>query len=195
MANFVVAPHPGDHGGSATATIGAVRTAFTEQLSDVVNTFTSERSFSSGTTRPLSVCSVERWGLRTECPTPEHPFSDCEATWILADAGIRLTHQRPRSRHAQPTPTMVTAVRVEQDSGSWRTDDLLLGLEVPGKGMPRFARAEEFAAAVSSGTISSHNADNALRTMHRTLEELSLCGHDVDIWLARQGIVDSWPPK
>lgn len=172
-----------------------MRTTFTEELTDVVNTFTSERSFSSGTTRQLTVCTVERWGLRMECPTPDHPFVDAEAIWLLADAGIRLTHQRPRSRHAQPMPTTVTAVHVQRDSHSWRTDDLLLGLEVPVKGTPRFARAEEFAAAVGSGAIGPFAADAALRTMHRTLEELTVCGHDVDIWLARQGIVDSWPPK
>lgn len=172
-----------------------MRTTFAEELTDVVNTLTSERSFSSGTTRQLSVCAVERWGLRMECPTPEHPFVDSEAVWLLADAGIRLTHQRPRSRHAQPMPTTVTAVRVRPEGRSWRTDDLLLGLEVPTRGSPRFARAEEFATAVGSGMISPLDADTALRTMHRTMEELALCGNDVDIWLARQGIVDSWPPK
>ncbi|MGH3440296.1 MAG: DUF402 domain-containing protein [Sciscionella sp.] len=172
-----------------------MRTAITAQLTDIVNTFTAERTYSSGGTTPLTLCSVERWGLRTDCTTPEHPFVESEATWLLADSGLRLTLQRARSRHSKPLPTVLTAVKVQRDTRSWQTTDLLLGLEIAGNRTPRFARSEEFASAVAGGVITPPDADLALQTVHQALEELCSCDHDVDIWLARQGIVDSWPPR
>lgn len=92
-------------------------------------------------------------------------------------------------------PTILTAVKIQRDTRSWRTTDLLLGLEIRGNCTPRFSRSEDFAAAVAGGVLTLPDADLALRTVHHALEELCGCGHDVDIWLARKGIVDSWPPR
>ncbi|MGH3620810.1 MAG: DUF402 domain-containing protein [Sciscionella sp.] len=172
-----------------------MRTTTTPQLIDVVNTFTAERSYSSGDTRALSVCTVEGWGLRTECAIPEDPFVESEATWVLADASVRLSHQRPRSRHARPTPTVLTAVRVQRDTRSWRTTDLLLGMAITGGTTSRLVHVEEFAAAVAGQVIRPHDADFALQTLHRVMEELAHCHHNVGVWLGYQGIVDSWPPR
>ncbi|MCP3802484.1 hypothetical protein NLX83_24750 [Allokutzneria sp. A3M-2-11 16] len=166
----------------------------TPQLVDVVDTFTSVRNYSSGTARQLTTCRVEPWGLRTECPTPEDPFSECEVTWLLPDLGLRLTYLRPRSRHARSTPSVLTAVRVQRDTRSWRTTDLLLGLAVPGGTTARIVRSEEFAAAVAGRVLRSSDADLALRTVHRTLEEISYQRHDISSWLCSMGIYDSWPP-
>ena len=170
-------------------------TTTTAELIDVVNTFTGERICSSGNTQRLTVCSVERWGLRIEYPTPDHPLIESEAAWLLSDVGLRLTYYRRRSRHAEPAPTVLTAVKVQRDTRSWRTTDLLLGLELLGDGQRRFAGSGEFAAAVTHRTLTPSDADLALKTVHRVMEELSYCGNDVDLWLARQGIVDSWPPR
>jgi hypothetical protein len=38
------------------------------------------------------------------------------------------------------------------------------------------------------------DADVALHTVHRTLEELSRCYHDIGHWLAHQRIYTPWPP-
>jgi hypothetical protein len=171
-----------------------VGTAITPQLVDIVDTFTAERSYSSGTSRRLTFCQVEPWGLRLECPTPEDPFIDSEVTWLLPDAGLRLTHQRPRSRHARSGPTTLTAVRVQRDTRSWRTTDLLLGLSVPGGTTARIVGSEEFAAAVAGRVLRPGDADLALRIVHRTLEEVSRCYHDLTPWLAYQRINTPWPP-
>ena len=169
-------------------------TVITPQLVDTVDTVTGVRSYSSGGTRHLTTCQVERWGLRLECPTPEDPFSDGEVTWLLPDLGLRLTHQRSRSRHGRPTPSTLTAVRVQRDSRSWRTTDLLLGLAVPGGTTARIVRSEEFAAAVAGRVLRPGDADLALRTVHRTLEEISHFRHDLNAWLNHLDIFDVWPP-
>ncbi|KAA2261626.1 hypothetical protein F0L68_16255 [Solihabitans fulvus] len=171
--------------------MGAV---ITPQLVDVVDTLTAVRSYSSGTTRQLTTCRVERWGLRMECPTPEDPFSDSEVTLLLPDLGLRLTQLRPRSRHARSGPSILTSVRVERDTRSWRTTDLLLGLAVPGGTTARIVRSEDFAAAVAGHVLLPGDADLALRTVHRTLEELSRYRHDLGTWLTDQGIYEVWPP-
>jgi hypothetical protein len=177
-----------------TATLGPVGTAITPQLVDIVDTFTAERSYSSGSSVRLAFCQVESWGLRMECPTPEDPFVDSEVTWLIPDCGLRLTHRRPRSRHARSGPATLTAVRVQRDTRSWRTTDLLLGLSVPGETTARIVGSEEFAAAVSGRVLRPDDADMALRTVHRTLEELSRCYHDVVHWLSYHNITTPWPP-
>ncbi len=171
--------------------MGAV---ITPQLVDVVDTVNAVRSYSSGSSRQLSVCQVERWGLRLECPTPDDPFSESEVTWLLPDLGLRLTHHRPRSRHARSGPSTLTAVRVEIGEHGWQTTDLLLGLAVPGGTTARIVRCEEFAAAVAGRVLLPDDADQALRTVHRTLEEISRNRHDLSAWLGHLGIYDSWPP-
>lgn len=142
----------------------------------------------------LTFCQVESWGLRIEYPTPDDPFVDGESTWLIPDLGLRLTHQRPRRRHARSDAGILTAVRVQRDTRSWRTTDLLLGLAVPGGTTARIIGSEEFAAAVAGGVIRADDADVALGTVHRTLEELSRCYHDIGHWLSYQRIYTPWPP-
>jgi predicted RNA-binding protein associated with RNAse of E/G family len=161
---------------------------------DAIDTHTGVRSHSSGMTRRLTSCRVETWGLRAEASTPENPFVDSEVTWLLPAAGVRLTHERPRSRHGRGAPSTLTAVRVRRDGRSWRTTDLLLGLAVPGGCTPRIVRSTEFAAAVAGRVLRAEDADLALRTVHRTLEELSRHRHNLTAWLASLGIVETWPP-
>lgn len=169
-------------------------TAITPQLVDIVDTVTAVRSYSSGTSRRLRICQVERWGLRTESPTPDDPFSDSEVTWLLPDINLRLTDRRPRSRHARRAPSELTAVRVIRDGRYWRTTDLLLGLAAPGGTTARVVRCEEFAAAVAGRVLLPGDADLALCTVHKTLEELSRFRHDLSAWLAHKYIFEVWPP-
>ncbi len=170
-------------------------TAITPQLVDIVDTVSATRSYSSGMSRNLRTCQIERWGLRMECPTPEDPFSDTEVTWLLPDLNLRLTQQKPRSRHARGGPSVLTAVRVVRDGRYWRTTDLLLGLAAPGSGATaRIVRSEEFAAAVAGLVLRVGDADLALCTVHKTLEELSRFRHDLSSWLAYKHIFEVWPP-
>ncbi|MBM7813752.1 hypothetical protein [Saccharothrix algeriensis] len=111
----------------------------------------------------------------------------------MPELGLRLTHHRPRSRHSRGGPSVLSAVRVERDGRSWRTTDLLLGLAVPGGTTARIVRSEEFAAAVAGGVLGPDDADQALSTVHRTLEQVSLHRHDLGSWLTHRGIYDVWP--
>ncbi|WP_132880434.1 DUF402 domain-containing protein [Tamaricihabitans halophyticus] len=168
-------------------------TAITPQLADTIDHAQSIRHYSSGNSRRLRLCRAERWGLRAECPTPEDPFHASETTWLLPAIGIRLTRQQPRSIHS-PGASVLTAVRIRVDGTRWYSADLLLGLAVPAGCAARIARSEEFAAAVASGLIRGTDADFALRTVHRTLDELCRCRHDVSSWLAAHRVFEVWPP-
>ncbi|WP_156756228.1 DUF402 domain-containing protein [Actinokineospora pegani] len=169
-------------------------TAITPQLVDIVDIATAVRSFSSGTSHALRVCQVERWGLRMEYTTPDDPFSDTEITWLLPEHNLRLTQQKPRSRHAKGGPSVLSAVRVLREGRYWRCTDLLLGLAAPGGTAARIVNSEEFAAAVAGRILRVGDADLAMCTVHRTLEELSRVRHDLSSWLAHKHIFEVWPP-
>ncbi|RRO17689.1 hypothetical protein EIL87_10105 [Saccharopolyspora rhizosphaerae] len=157
-------------------------------MMEVIDVVNSQRRQPSGYVHHLEVCQVERWGLAVECATPDHEH---EITWLLADLGLRLTKFRPRNRHARPGPSTLTAVTIHRDTRSWATTDLLLSLEVPDGGRPRVTRAAEFASAVASGAIRHSEADYAFRTVHRTLDEISM-HRSVNQWLAYRGVFDPW---
>ncbi|MEV0052349.1 hypothetical protein AB0L88_38080 [Saccharopolyspora shandongensis] len=165
--------------------------AISPQLVEVIDVFSSQRRQSSGVVAQLEVCHVERWGLSVECPTPEAADHAAEITWLLPDLGLRLTRFRPRRRHSRRGPSLLTAVHIERETRSWTTTDLLLGLEVGEHGRPRITRAADFAAAVGNGLIRLSEADYALRTVHRTLDEVTR-HRDINQWLAHRGIFDIW---
>ncbi|AUS77630.1 hypothetical protein C1701_03750 [Actinoalloteichus sp. AHMU CJ021] len=165
----------------------------TPQLIDVVDTITSVRNYPSGTRHHLTTCRVEHWGLRTESATPDDPFTSSEVSWVLPAQGIRIQRRRPRSRHARSGPTLLTAIRVTHDHRSWRTTDLLLGLALQGRRTPRIVNSAEFAAAVTGRVLRAADAELALRTVHRTLEEISEYHHDLGSWLLGLGITRSLP--
>jgi hypothetical protein len=55
-------------------------------------------------------------------------------------------------------------------------------------------RSEEFAAAVAGQVLRVNDADLAMLTVHKTLEELSRFRHDLSAWLAHKHIFEVWPP-
>ncbi|MGP4018830.1 hypothetical protein [Saccharopolyspora sp. 5N708] len=165
--------------------------AISPQLVEVIDVFSSRRRQPSGFVAQLDVCHVERWGLAVECSTPDAEEHDAEITWLLPELGLRLTRFRPRSRHSLPGPSTLTAVHIERETRSWTTTDLLLGLQIGDYGRARITHAAEFAAAVASGMIRLSEADYALRTVHRTLEEVSR-HRDINQWLAHRGIFEAW---
>lgn len=142
-------------------------------------------------TQQLNGCHLERWGLSLECPTPEDPAHDGEIIWLLPELGVRMTQYRPRSRHARRGSSLVTAARIEWNTRSWTTTDLLLGLEIPEQGTARVIQSEDFASAVSDGAIRLSEADYALRTVLRTFDEIRL-HRDLNQWLAHRGVFDPW---
>ncbi|RZS29839.1 hypothetical protein EV193_11895 [Herbihabitans rhizosphaerae] len=169
-------------------------TVITPQLIDIIDPVSAVRTYSSGTVQRLRTCEIERWGLRVECPTPDDPFHDLEVSWLLPDLNLRLTHQRPRSRHARREPSVLTAVRIYRAGQAWRTTDLLLGLSAMGGRTARIVQCEEFAAAVAGRVLRPGDANLALHTVHKTLEELSHFRHDVGAWLSAKHIFEVWPP-
>lgn len=161
------------------------------QLVEIVDVPRAQRVHSSGAGQQLEKCHVHRWGLSLECPTPEDPVHEAEITWLLPRIGVRLTRYRTRRFQVERGPTFVSAVHVSWDNRAWSTTDLLLGLQVPERGCARIVRYDDFATAISTGVIRLSEADYALHTVHRTLEELSK-HRDLNQWLAYQGIFDLW---
>ncbi|MBA8825943.1 hypothetical protein FHX42_003309 [Saccharopolyspora lacisalsi] len=158
---------------------------------EVVDVFSAQRHLPSGATQQLDDCHLEKWGLSLKCPTPQDPAHDSEITWLLPELGVRLTQYRPRSRHARREGSLVTAARIEPNTRSWTTTDLLLGLEIPEGGTTRVIHSEDFAAAVSGGAIRLSEADYALRTVLRTFDEIRL-HRDLNQWLAHRGVFEPW---
>lgn len=165
----------------------------TPQLVDVVDTVTKTRTYSSGTVRSLSACHAESWGLHLEFSTPEDPDIESQACWLLPADGLRLIAGRPRRHRDRRRYSVLTAVRIEHDNRHWRTTDMLLGLIVVSGSVPRFANAEDFAAAVTGGVLRRADADLALHTVHRALEQLTGHHYDLGSWLTDRGIMQHWP--
>lgn len=162
--------------------------AISPELVEVIDVHGARRRHARGVDR-LQACHVEQWGLAVEYATPQEHDHSAEVVWLLPRAGLRLTRYRPRRRHSRPSSSLLTAARIEPDTYSWTYADLMLGLELPERQLPRIAHADNFGTAVADGRIRQYEADYALRTVHRTLEELSQ-HRDLAHWLAHHGIAD-----
>lgn len=163
----------------------------TPRLVEVVDVFSRVRHHSSGVTIRLDDCHVEHWGLSFRCATVDHQPQTHEITWLLPEYGLRLRRYESHRRHARGEPTLITAVWIEHDARSWTTTDLLLSLEVPVSGATRLLRSDDFGAAIASGLIRCSEADYALRTVHRVLDEIGR-HRDIRHWLSYMGITEAW---
>lgn len=161
------------------------------RLVDVVDVFSGLRHHPSGATVRLDDCHVEHWGLAFRCSTVDDQLPADEITWLLPEYGLRLRRYESRRRHARGEPTLISAARIEHDARSWTITDLLLSLEVPDSGATRLLRSDDFGAAISGGLIRCNEADYALRTVHRVLDEISR-HRDLRHWLSYLGITEAW---
>lgn len=173
-----------------------MHTVPTQQLVDVIDTVRAVRTYSSGAVRILTACRAERWGLQLEFRTPEDPEIESETCWLLPADGLRMSAQRPRisADRARGRITQLTAVRIEHDARHWRTTDMLLGLSMVSGSVPRFVCYEDFAAAVTGGVLRRGDADRALYSVYRALDQLARLHYDVGSWLSGRGITQPWPP-
>ncbi|MBH0780256.1 DUF402 domain-containing protein [Nocardia bovistercoris] len=144
-----------------------------------------------GYVRPVDRCRRAPWGLyvaRADGAGRRH-----SETWLLPELGIRVTraHRRP-ARFGKHDYRLDIGEFGEISPKRWRAVDLYLDI-VARQGRPaELHGADELLAAHAAGLVDAERARRALDRATSVVDGCASHSHDLEEWLAAEGIVLTW---
>ncbi|WP_054812797.1 DUF402 domain-containing protein [Nocardia arizonensis] len=147
---------------------------------------------SRGFVRPLERCRRAPWGLYVT-RAADQPRRRHTETWLLPDLGIRVTreHQRP-ARFGRHDHLLEIGEFAEISPKRWKAVDLYLDI-VARQGHPAELRgSDQLLAAHAAGLVDADRARHALDRATAVIDACASHEHDVEQWLAAEGIVLTW---
>lgn len=145
-----------------------------------------------GFVRPVDEYRQEAFGLYMARPVQGHPTLAYFQSWLLPTRGLRVSKWRGHSGVSLDHDFYLDIVDI-QAGGTWRTRDLYLDILVRTGCDQRIVDTDEALAALATGLIDHATATRAFEWAFQAVDGISSAGHDVERWLARQGIPLSWP--
>ncbi|GAA1834146.1 DUF402 domain-containing protein [Pseudonocardia ailaonensis] len=113
-------------------------------------------------------------------------------SWLLPDLGIVVSDWWWNPGHERDQDYYLDIAQVEPGGDVWRTTDLYLDVVVKNGRWSELLDVDEFVAAIREGLLDEETAQWALDRSHAVVAALGAHGHDLDAWLATEGIVLSW---
>ena len=145
-----------------------------------------------GFVRAVDVYREAPHGLFLSRPMEGHPTLAHLRSWLLPGLGLRITDFTWYPGHALDQDWYVDVVDVTRDGDIWRTEDHYLDLVVrTGRGTA-VIDIDEYVAAVAAHLLPADAAERAFTSSNRALAGLHAHGHDLDSWLATEGIHLDW---
>ena len=145
-----------------------------------------------GVVRTVGEYRVEPFGLYLARDVDDHPSIRALESWLLPEVGLRITDWFYRPGHERDQDFYVDVVRIDIDSGRWRTEDHYLDLIVRvGRGVD-VLDTDELLDAVLTGLLDPATAQAALATTYRTVDGLARHGYRLDRWLSTVGAWPTW---
>jgi len=145
-----------------------------------------------GFVRAVDEYRLEDFGLYMARPVDGHPEIAYFRSWLLPRLGLRVSrwgaHPGARFDH----DFYVDVVDIETGP-AWRTTDLYLDILVTTGRHQRLLDTEETLAALTEGLIDHAAAGRAFERAFTAVDGIAAADHDVDTWLAGQGVPVTWP--
>ncbi|WP_405180562.1 DUF402 domain-containing protein [Nocardia sp. NBC_01377] len=137
-------------------------------------------------------CHRESWGLYISraADRPERRHTE---TWLLPDLGIRATreHTRP-ARFGKHDYRLDIGEFSEVTPKRWRATDLYLDVVVRQGRPAELHGAEQLLAAHAAGFLDAAGARRAFDRATKVVDGCASHEHDLEQWLASEGIVLTW---
>lgn len=145
--------------------------------------------------RPVDHYQLTGFGLYVARPFQSHPRIRYWEAHLIPELGLQVNvfHYHPDCKASHDY--YLDVMRIEQKGHQWCTEDYYLDLLVYQGSHARILDTDEYLHAVQDGTLSAENAEFALMTAHKTLNNLGAFGYDMDAWLASEGIELFWKPE
>ncbi len=144
------------------------------------------------TLRDVDEYRLEPFGLYVARPMPGHPHLRYLESWLLPEAGLRVSRWHWHPGSAPNHDFYVDIVDIETGPSRWRCVDHYLDIEVGDGRYARLVDIDEFVVAVQANLLDAETAQRALERAYRCVDGLAHHGYDLAAWLRSQGIMLSW---
>ncbi|MEV6773002.1 DUF402 domain-containing protein [Nocardia sp. NPDC051030] len=135
---------------------------------------------------------AEPWGLYMERIVDNPRFRYIES-WMLPELSLRVTvyHQRPGHDRGQ-TYYLDIGDYGPVGPKKWRAEGHYVHVVARPGQVPELLGIDELLAAHAAGHFDSVRTQTAIARAAAVVDGIAGCGHDVDRWLAAQGVALSW---
>lgn len=116
-------------------------------------------------------------------------------SWLLPDLGLCVTDWWWRPGHERDQDYYLDICEITRDGDQWLMIDHYLDIVVRNRKDATVIDVDEFVAAVALGLLDAPAAEAAMHRTHHAVDRLAAHGHDLDAWLADQGIELTWRRK
>ena len=113
-------------------------------------------------------------------------------SWLLPDLGLAVTDWWWRPGHERKQDYYLDICEITRDDGRWLLVDYYLDIVVRNGREAVVIDVDEFVTAVALGLLERGRAESAMHRTHHAVDRLAAHGHDLDRWLADEGIELSW---
>jgi uncharacterized protein len=145
-----------------------------------------------GLVRTVDEYRLEDFGLFMARPVVGHPELAYVRSWLLPRLGLKVSRWGTHPGLTRDHDYYLDVVDV-QTGPAWRTWDLYLDILVQTGEHQRLVDTDETLEALTSGLIDHAAARRAFELAFTAVDGIAAAAHDVDAWLAGQGIAITWP--
>ncbi|MTE13863.1 DUF402 domain-containing protein [Nocardia aurantiaca] len=145
-----------------------------------------------GFIHPVERIHAEPFGLYVE-RTVDNPRFHYVESWLLPEFSLRATvyHLRPGHDRSQTYYLDIGEYGPCEDR-KWRAESHYLHVVARPGQTPELVGIDELLAAHAAGHFDTARTHLAIERAAAVVDGIAGCGHDVDRWLAGQGITLSW---
>ncbi|MFC5993063.1 DUF402 domain-containing protein [Pseudonocardia hispaniensis] len=145
-----------------------------------------------GIVRTVEEYRVESFGLYMSRAMVNRVSAHWVESWLLPDLGVCVTDWWWNPGHERDQDFYLDVAAIERGRDRWRLTDLYLDIVVRTGRSAQVVDVDEFVEAVAGGLLEPALAEYAMHRTHDTVAALAAHGHDLDRWLATEGIALSW---
>ncbi len=133
------------------------------------------------------------WGLYMARPTPpgRTQFHYLES-WLLPSLGLRANVFHFNPGHERPQDYYLDIGQITVGETAWQAEDHYLDLVVYSGDRTDLIDTDELFAAHRDGLLTTETAEEALQRVVVAIEGLARHDHDLNAWLAADGMTLTW---
>ncbi len=144
-----------------------------------------------GFIRAVEHYHVEPWGLYM-ARRADHPQFHYLESWLLPPLGLRASIFHYHPYHARDQDRYVDIGDFTPGTEVWRSEDHYLDLVVRTGRDTTLLDVDELLAAHTTGLLDAATTERAIAAATRAVDGIAAHGHDLDTWLAAEGMPVTW---
>ncbi|MCG5433462.1 DUF402 domain-containing protein [Mycobacterium sp. MYCO198283] len=145
-----------------------------------------------GIVRAVDVYTVRPWGLYMARPTPGRAQFYYLESWLLPSLGLRASVFHFNPGHERDQDFYLDVGEYTAGETAWRGEDLYIDLVTHTGVGTDVVDVDELLAALTHGVVSPVAAERAILRTTSAVAGLAAHGHDLNRWLAGNGMDLTW---